>query len=136
MSLSDCPKCWNTPCTCGHMFKSWSPKRLKEYISMLQDTLVEVEKSIKINTSANAELKIGDIVIMKNIVISNYTCPILDIRDGESEKEYLCFWSESDGVFLFWLAKDKLIPTGEWRDVANDKYYQEVKAGYYNVNPR
>ena len=19
MSLSDCPKCWNTPCTCGHM---------------------------------------------------------------------------------------------------------------------
>ena len=19
MSLSDCPNCWNTPCTCGHM---------------------------------------------------------------------------------------------------------------------
>jgi len=19
MSLSDCPECWNTPCTCGHM---------------------------------------------------------------------------------------------------------------------
>lgn len=23
MSLSDCPKCWDTPCTCGHEYRDW-----------------------------------------------------------------------------------------------------------------
>lgn len=24
MSLSDCPRCWDTPCTCGYEYKNWS----------------------------------------------------------------------------------------------------------------
>ena len=24
MALSDCPRCWNTPCTCGYEYKDWS----------------------------------------------------------------------------------------------------------------
>lgn len=24
MSMSDCIKCWNTPCTCGYSYKNWS----------------------------------------------------------------------------------------------------------------
>jgi len=23
MALSDCPKCWNTPCTCGYEYKDY-----------------------------------------------------------------------------------------------------------------
>lgn len=24
MSMSDCPKCWDTPCTCGWEYKDWN----------------------------------------------------------------------------------------------------------------
>ena len=24
MSLSDCPKCWDTPCVCGYNYSHWS----------------------------------------------------------------------------------------------------------------
>ena len=24
MSLSDCVKCWNTPCTCGYEYRNWT----------------------------------------------------------------------------------------------------------------
>lgn len=28
MSLSDCEKCWNTPCTCGYEYKKYSTSLL------------------------------------------------------------------------------------------------------------
>ena len=28
MSLSDCPKCWETPCICGHDYKDYSDRKL------------------------------------------------------------------------------------------------------------
>lgn len=51
MSLSDCPKCWDTPCTCGHEYKSWSVARLEQHIEMLQKVLEEVKKE-EINKSS------------------------------------------------------------------------------------
>lgn len=39
MSLSDCPQCWNTPCTCGHDYKDWSEERILEQIEMLERVL-------------------------------------------------------------------------------------------------
>ncbi len=41
MSLSDCEKCWDTPCTCGWDYRGWSKKRLREQIKMLQSVLKE-----------------------------------------------------------------------------------------------
>lgn len=38
MALSDCPECWNTPCTCGHEYKDW---RLEDLIP-LRDALTEI----------------------------------------------------------------------------------------------
>lgn len=39
MSLSNCPKCWETPCCCGHEYEHWSTKRLEENIALLQGVL-------------------------------------------------------------------------------------------------
>jgi hypothetical protein len=32
MSLSDCEKCWDTPCTCGHDYRDWSKDKLIEFV--------------------------------------------------------------------------------------------------------
>ncbi len=47
MSLSDCVKCWDTPCTCGHEYRHWTPDELKNQILMLQKILESKEKSKK-----------------------------------------------------------------------------------------
>ena len=39
MALSDCVKCWDTPCSCGHDYETWNEQRLKEQIEMLQRVL-------------------------------------------------------------------------------------------------
>ena len=28
--MSDCSKCWETPCVCGHEYKKYSPERKQE----------------------------------------------------------------------------------------------------------
>jgi len=35
MAMSDCPKCWETPCVCGHEYKSYSVKNKIELISAI-----------------------------------------------------------------------------------------------------
>lgn len=32
MSLSDCEKCWDTPCTCGHEYRDYSTGQMIEWI--------------------------------------------------------------------------------------------------------
>lgn len=32
MSLSDCPKCWDTPCRCGYLYQDWSDKQVQDFI--------------------------------------------------------------------------------------------------------
>ena len=39
MSLSDCPKCWNTPCTCGHMGYTTVSHKNGASINMRMDRL-------------------------------------------------------------------------------------------------
>lgn len=39
MGMSDCIKCWDTPCRCGHDYQHWSEKDLVEQITMLQGVL-------------------------------------------------------------------------------------------------
>ena len=35
MSLSDCVKCWDTPCTCGYDYKDYSKRRRIELASVV-----------------------------------------------------------------------------------------------------
>lgn len=39
MGMSDCIKCWDTPCRCGHKYSHWSEKDLEDQIKMLQGVL-------------------------------------------------------------------------------------------------
>lgn len=41
--LSDCVKCWETPCMCGHDYMGWSLKRLEEFSGMIKG-VVEIIK--------------------------------------------------------------------------------------------
>ena len=33
MGISDCLKCWDTPCSCGWEYKSWHKKGFSEFIA-------------------------------------------------------------------------------------------------------
>ena len=41
MALSDCPECWNTPCTCGYMYRNWSPNKKQELIDAINSSNME-----------------------------------------------------------------------------------------------
>ncbi len=49
MSMSDCIKCWNTPCTCGYEYRMWSkPARIKLAAVILGVTEQEINQCIKV----------------------------------------------------------------------------------------
>lgn len=56
MSLSDCEKCWNTPCTCGYEYKKYSTSlllTLKEVIDKeLDDRKNQHNEDIKSDNPA------------------------------------------------------------------------------------
>jgi hypothetical protein len=39
MTMSDCSKCWDCPCTCGWDYRYWSVKQIESQIYMLQKVL-------------------------------------------------------------------------------------------------
>jgi hypothetical protein len=39
MNMSDCERCWTTPCQCGWDYIGWSKEQLKSQIQMLNNIL-------------------------------------------------------------------------------------------------
>jgi len=44
MSLSDCIKCWNTPCTCGYEYQEYGVENLSEYILNMMNYYTDEQK--------------------------------------------------------------------------------------------
>lgn len=36
MALSDCVKCFDTPCMCGHAYRRWPTNRVEDLIAVLE----------------------------------------------------------------------------------------------------
>lgn len=58
MALSDCPKCWNTPCDCGYDYKDWSVEALEKMASMFNGLISE--KRIQMKTLPKKIIRIDD----------------------------------------------------------------------------
>ena len=47
MAMSDCIKCWETPCRCGYEYRKWSKaarvKHAEVILGLRQGTLAEME---------------------------------------------------------------------------------------------
>lgn len=57
MAMSDCPKCWDTPCTCGWDYKDWTVGGLEAHIAMLQQVLNEAKKRREVEDSTKNALQ-------------------------------------------------------------------------------
>ena len=33
MSMSDCPRCWDTPCTCGYDYKDYGVEKMARFMN-------------------------------------------------------------------------------------------------------
>ncbi len=53
MSLSDCPECWNTPCSCGYEYKGWSNADIVHLMLVLSKELSTRDLSIPDPCSKN-----------------------------------------------------------------------------------
>lgn len=47
MALSDCLKCWDTPCHCGYDYRNWPLKDLIDMKEMFEKLIKEKELSEK-----------------------------------------------------------------------------------------
>lgn len=51
MALSDCEKCWDTPCTCGYQFINYSQEKLVEFIKSVTSQRPDKKEIIEILTT-------------------------------------------------------------------------------------
>lgn len=102
MAMSDCIKCWDTPCRCGHGYAHWSEKDLEDQIKMLQKVLAakrlsafRSETDIDVVSQPNAQIleKYHTMVLMRETeqMIHFDTARIHD-------SGFIIATSESDGL--------------------------------------
>jgi hypothetical protein len=51
MSMSDCAKCWETPCVCGESYRDWAIEKIDAQIEMLKRVRDEKLASLGIDHS-------------------------------------------------------------------------------------
>lgn len=52
--MSDCEKCWETPCACGHEYRDWSVERVNQLIATLHRVLTE-KQGLQPNESVSTQ---------------------------------------------------------------------------------
>lgn len=94
MGMSDCPECWDTPCTCKRGYlgsKNYAYDQLKKEITELKEQLVEKDKSIR--EFRDTAQKFADELNVK------------DARIAELEREKSVWTKASENV---WRERDRL----------------------------
>lgn len=97
MSLSDCPKCWNAICTCGHMYEDRKAEWIEGQIRMLQGVLAgKVDDPDAATISHIADLLRGD---SRTVVLFDFDDAPAMIREmsphGGDEEEVLIVSKEA-----------------------------------------
>jgi len=73
MALSDCIKCWMTPCECGHEYQGWSIKRKIEQIeAIMGEDKKEILEKLNQNEDEDLEEVLKKLEGMKPSIIQEY----------------------------------------------------------------
>lgn len=91
MALSDCPKCWDTPCTCGYEYQNWTAERLTEHIAMLTEVLKKAKSREARKVTINKEQKLYVIPCGDD----GYTT--LGFANAHQQSVAVCLWLHSMG---------------------------------------
>lgn len=90
--LSDCIKCWETPCRCGHDYKNWPKNELRDFIQTLQKVLKSKEEKLDQFPFVVADLwRPKDPVTWENLSIYTYGKQVQfgEIQDAIFFKNYV-----------------------------------------------
>jgi hypothetical protein len=60
MSLSDCEKCWSTPCRCGHKYRDWKLDDLLQLHGIIQRVIQTRTAKSKVNLVGKTIAKISE----------------------------------------------------------------------------
>ena len=71
MGMSDCIKCWTTPCCCGYEYKDYSKEKFTEFVA---DILSYKEKDEQVEILKNALKKV--IKAAEKDVVKNDKCKL------------------------------------------------------------
>lgn len=74
MSMSDCEKCWDTPCTCGWDYRYWEVKQLEDQILVLQ-AIIDYKKAnqnAKLSGPISSNETVDDVNLMNEIRMKRY----------------------------------------------------------------
>ena len=95
MSLSDCIKCWNTPCTCGSNFQ-------RHQILNLEEKYPNIEKMIdKMTNGGDAEMKNIQIdYSTKIILLDNMMQRMRELKNGGFALDGVITQAERNAMFL------------------------------------
>lgn len=75
MALSDCPKCWDTPCTCGHNLA----RNVKQELARMAETVDSCVQNLERCTSGNYMHHI----LNATTLLGSVSTKLKEINDGK-----------------------------------------------------
>lgn len=113
MAMSDCIKCWDTPCRCGHDYSHWTNHEIEAQIAMFQ-RLLENRKTIEVRMQPNRDFS-GQYEAM---VVSRETERMIGLSMAKIEDSgFIVAVEQTDGVAKLTLTdsgKHYTLPGAMW----------------------
>jgi hypothetical protein len=95
MALSDCIKCWDTPCTCGYKYDSWTIEKLTTHVDLVTSVL-----EVRLAAQEEAKRHQPDETLQKRIdslrerAAERISHPAIKNEINHIREELGCEWSE------------------------------------------